>query len=130
MSFYYHSFFAITSRPSSPLSLLAFRCRPLPFSAIIFHPLPSIALHCRSLPSIAVTVNAPQYQCQEYGCHWRAPTAIIYPLLTTPYRLLVLPCVGSGFVVSDWGACHSTNDSLAHGLDIEMPEGKYYTESK
>ncbi len=34
----------------------------------------------------------------------------------------------SGFVVSDWGATHSTNGSLINGLDIEMPQGKYYTE--
>jgi len=31
----------------------------------------------------------------------------------------------SGFVVSDWGACHSTLDSINHGLDIEMPDGKF-----
>jgi len=33
----------------------------------------------------------------------------------------------SGFVVSDWGATHSTNGSLVNGLDIEMPNGHYYT---
>jgi beta-glucosidase len=33
----------------------------------------------------------------------------------------------SGFVVSDWGATHSTNQSLQNGLDIEMPTGKYFT---
>ena len=35
-----------------------------------------------------------------------------------------------GFVVSDWGATHSTNQSLRNGLDIEMPMAQYYTEDK
>ena len=33
-----------------------------------------------------------------------------------------------GFVVSDWGATHSTNQSLHNGLDIEMPMAHYFTE--
>ena len=35
----------------------------------------------------------------------------------------------SGFVVSDWGACHSTTASLQAGLDIEMPLGNFFTEA-
>ena len=35
----------------------------------------------------------------------------------------------SGFVVSDWGACHSTTHSLQAGLDIEMPNGNYFTDA-
>ena len=35
----------------------------------------------------------------------------------------------SGFVVSDWGACHSTVPSLLAGLDIEMPRGSFFTEA-
>ena len=35
----------------------------------------------------------------------------------------------SGFVVSDWGACHSTSPSLAAGLDIEMPMGSFFSEA-
>ncbi len=35
----------------------------------------------------------------------------------------------SGFVVSDWGATHSTVGSLLAGLDIEMPNGQYFTEA-
>jgi beta-glucosidase len=35
----------------------------------------------------------------------------------------------SGFVVSDWGACHSTSPSLQAGLDIEMPMGSYFTDA-
>ena len=34
----------------------------------------------------------------------------------------------SGFVVSDWGACHSTVDALNAGLDIEMPSSKFFNE--
>ena len=34
----------------------------------------------------------------------------------------------SGFVVSDWGATHSTISSIHAGLDIEMPNGNYFTE--
>ena len=34
----------------------------------------------------------------------------------------------TGFVVSDWGACHSTSDAINHGLDIEMPRAKFFTE--
>lgn len=34
----------------------------------------------------------------------------------------------SGFVVSDWGACHSTAQSIANGLDIEMPKASFFTE--
>jgi len=30
-----------------------------------------------------------------------------------------------GFVVSDWGACHSTVPSINAGLDLEMPDGRY-----
>ena len=35
----------------------------------------------------------------------------------------------SGFIVSDWGACHSTVDSINGGLDIEMPTGKHFNEA-
>ena len=35
----------------------------------------------------------------------------------------------SGFVVSDWGACHSTTPSLQAGLDIEMPNGNFFTDA-
>jgi len=31
-----------------------------------------------------------------------------------------------GFVVSDWGACHSTVESANAGLDVEMPHANYY----
>ena len=31
----------------------------------------------------------------------------------------------SGFVVSDWGACHTTDGSLLNGLDIEMPHADH-----
>ena len=34
----------------------------------------------------------------------------------------------SGFVVSDWGACHSTVAALNAGLDIEMPSQKFFNE--
>src|SRR5215471_18705276 len=33
-----------------------------------------------------------------------------------------------GFVVSDWGATHSTVDAANNGLDIEMPDGKFFGE--
>ena len=36
----------------------------------------------------------------------------------------------SGFLVSDWGATHSTSPSLQAGLDIEMPNGDYFTDAK
>ena len=32
----------------------------------------------------------------------------------------------TGFVMSDWGATHSTNDSANHGLDMEMPDNRYF----
>jgi len=32
----------------------------------------------------------------------------------------------TGFVMSDWGAVHSTEDSANHGLDMEMPDDKYF----
>lgn len=32
-----------------------------------------------------------------------------------------------GFVVSDWGAVHSTVPSALAGLDLEMPTGKYFS---
>jgi beta-glucosidase len=31
-----------------------------------------------------------------------------------------------GFVVSDWGACHSTVESINGGLDCEMPTASFY----
>jgi len=31
-----------------------------------------------------------------------------------------------GFVISDWGATHSTAPSALHGLDLEMPTGIYF----
>lgn len=34
-----------------------------------------------------------------------------------------------GFVVSDWGAAHSTVGSANAGLDLEMPFGEYYNDS-
>jgi beta-glucosidase len=34
----------------------------------------------------------------------------------------------SGFVVSDWGATHSTSKAIQNGLDIEMPTAKHFTE--
>ena len=33
-----------------------------------------------------------------------------------------------GFVVSDWGATHSTIESAVAGLDLEMPFGSYFNE--
>ena len=32
----------------------------------------------------------------------------------------------NGFVISDWGATHSTVPSALNGLDLEMPTGKYF----
>jgi beta-glucosidase len=34
-----------------------------------------------------------------------------------------------GFVVSDWGACHSAVSSIKAGLDLEMPFTEYYGDS-
>lgn len=34
-----------------------------------------------------------------------------------------------GFVVSDWGATHSTVESAMNGLDMEMPGGQYFGET-
>ncbi len=31
-----------------------------------------------------------------------------------------------GFVVSDWGACHATVESINAGMDLEMPQTHYY----
>jgi len=31
-----------------------------------------------------------------------------------------------GFVVSDWGATHSTVESANNGLDVEMPDGEFF----
>ncbi len=31
-----------------------------------------------------------------------------------------------GFVLSDWGACHSTVESMNAGFDLEMPNNDYY----
>ena len=31
-----------------------------------------------------------------------------------------------GYVLSDWSGTHSTADAANHGLDVEMPRGKYY----
>jgi beta-glucosidase len=36
----------------------------------------------------------------------------------------------TGFVVSDWGATHSTVESANNGLDVEMPSGKYFGDGK
>ena len=35
----------------------------------------------------------------------------------------------TGFVVSDWGATHSTARSLNSGLDIDMPDPKWFSET-
>lgn len=35
----------------------------------------------------------------------------------------------TGFVVSDWGATHSTSESANAGLDLEMPFGDFYNDS-
>jgi beta-glucosidase len=32
----------------------------------------------------------------------------------------------TGFVVSDWGATHNTNETLQNGLDIEMPDSRFF----
>ncbi len=32
----------------------------------------------------------------------------------------------NGFVISDWNSVHSTNDAAKSGLDLEMPNGKYF----
>jgi beta-glucosidase len=31
-----------------------------------------------------------------------------------------------GFIVSDWGATHSTVNAANHGLDLEMPKGEFF----
>jgi beta-glucosidase len=36
----------------------------------------------------------------------------------------------SGFVVSDWGATHSTSAAIQNGLDIEMPRDNFFSEEK
>jgi len=36
----------------------------------------------------------------------------------------------TGFVVSDWGATHSTGFAINSGLDIEMPQAQHFTEDK
>ncbi len=33
----------------------------------------------------------------------------------------------TGFVISDWGATHSTVDAALNGLDLEMPVSKYFS---
>jgi len=33
-----------------------------------------------------------------------------------------------GFVVSDWGATHSTIDAANYGLDLEMPKGNFFND--
>ena len=33
-----------------------------------------------------------------------------------------------GFVISDWGATHSTVPSALSGLDLEMPTGEYFND--
>jgi beta-glucosidase len=35
-----------------------------------------------------------------------------------------------GFVVSDWGATHSTVNAALHGLDLEMPQGDFFGQGK
>ena len=35
----------------------------------------------------------------------------------------------SGFVVSDWGATHSTSDAINAGLDIDMPSPEFFSET-
>jgi beta-glucosidase len=35
-----------------------------------------------------------------------------------------------GFVISDWGATHSTVDAANHGLDLEMPQGDFFGQGK
>lgn len=34
--------------------------------------------------------------------------------------------MSDGFVLSDWGAVHSTVPSALAGLDVEMPQAKYF----
>jgi beta-glucosidase len=36
----------------------------------------------------------------------------------------------TGFIVSDWGATHSTSEAVNAGLDIEMPGSKFFNEAK
>merc|ERR1740130_1375448 len=36
----------------------------------------------------------------------------------------------SGFIVSDWGATHSTAPALVHGLDIQMPDASFFSQDK
>ncbi len=38
-------------------------------------------------------------------------------------------CRQSGFVVSDWGATHSTSAAINAGLDIDMPDNKYFNQA-
>ena len=35
----------------------------------------------------------------------------------------------SGFIVSDWGATHSTSDAINAGLDIDMPSPVFFSET-
>jgi beta-glucosidase-like glycosyl hydrolase len=36
----------------------------------------------------------------------------------------------SGFVVSDWGATHSTSAAISAGLNVQMPNDSYLNEAK
>jgi len=54
----------------------------------------------------------------EHACE---QSSVLQTLLRERYQY-------KGFVVSDWGATHSVGKALTSGLDIEMPEGKWFNE--
>jgi beta-glucosidase len=72
---------------------------------------------------------AAQHKVSGYMCayslingeHACEQSSVLQRLLREDYKY-------KGFVVSDWGATHSVAKALTAGLDIEMPEGKWFNE--
>ncbi|KAF2120049.1 glycoside hydrolase superfamily [Lophiotrema nucula] len=74
-----------------------------------------------SAPGALLEVGAATLMC-SYAQVNGVPACQYKPLFDTVRNMYN----SSAIVVSDWGATHSTADSITAGLDLEMPSGTWY----
>lgn len=78
-------------------------------------------------------IYMPAFQAAVQEGH-SASVMCAYPKVNSAFNCENAPLLGvlkkdwkfDGFVMSDWGATHSTVPSALAGLDLEMPTGKYF----
>jgi beta-glucosidase len=101
----------------------------------IEHPAGSVTVDERTLQEIylpafqmAVEDAAPGTIMCGYSTVNTVPACQSPQVLQQPLYDQTGPSAFGGFVLSDWGGTHSTEDSVKAGLSMEMPNGYFYAD--